>query len=97
MKLPGLGSRGIFVATLLLLSAPVWAQTRPVVIQGGTLIDGTGRAPLENAVIVIEGDRIKAVGKQGEIAIPKDSRVVSMKGKFQGVMSAATPIGRRWW
>ena len=24
-------------------------------------------------------------------------QVVSMKGKFQGVMSAATPIGRRWW
>ena len=28
---------------LLLLSAPLGAQTRPIVIQGGTLIDGTGR------------------------------------------------------
>jgi hypothetical protein len=30
------------------------------VIQGGTLIDGTGRAPIRNSVIVIEGNRIKA-------------------------------------
>ena len=50
-------------------------------IQGGTLIDGTGRAPLENAVIVIEGERIKAVGKQGEVAIPKGSRDISAKGR----------------
>jgi imidazolonepropionase-like amidohydrolase len=52
-----------------------------LVIQGGTLIDGTGKAPLENAVIVIEGERIKAVGKQGEVTFPKDSRVIDMKGK----------------
>src|ERR1700731_3932379 len=52
-----------------------------LVIQGGRLIDGTGKPPLENAVIVIEGERIKAVGKQGEIAFPKDSRVIDMKGK----------------
>ncbi len=55
--------------------------SRPLVIQGGTLIDGTGRPPLENAVIVIEGDRIKAVGRQGEITFPKDSRIINMKGK----------------
>jgi hypothetical protein len=61
------------------------AQINPpaptVVIQGGTLIDGTGNAPLENAVIVIEGERIKAVGRQGEIAIPGGARVIDMKGR----------------
>ena len=46
------------------------AQAQNLVIQGGTLIDGTGRAPIENSVIVIDGNRIKAVGRSGEVAVP---------------------------
>src|SRR5262245_53889189 len=53
----------------------------PLVIQGGTLIDATGRPPLEDSVIVIEGNRFKAVGKRGEIAVPIGSRVIDAKGK----------------
>ena len=40
---------------------PVQAQV--VVLDGGTLIDGTGRNPITNAVVVIEGNRIKAAVK----------------------------------
>jgi hypothetical protein len=58
------------------------AQTRgPLVLQGGTLIDATGRPPLEDALIVVEGERIKAVGKRGEVAIPRNARVIDVKGK----------------
>ena len=53
----------------------------PLVIQGGTLIDATGRPPLEDAVIVIEGNRFKAVGKRGEVAVPSGSRILDVKGK----------------
>jgi len=53
----------------------------PLVIQGGVLIDGTGRTPLEDAVIVIEGERIKSVGKRGEVAVPRTARVIDVKGK----------------
>jgi hypothetical protein len=56
------------------------AQTS-LVIEGGTLIDGTGRPPLENAVILIEGNRIKSVGKKGEAALPRGIRIVDVKGK----------------
>ena len=56
-------------------------QPSPLVIQGGMLIDGTGRAPLEDAVIVIEGERIKSVGKRGEVAVPRNARVIDVKGK----------------
>src|SRR3954466_9688763 len=52
-----------------------------LVIQGGTLIDGTGRAPIENSVIVIDGNRIKAVGRSGEVAVPPGSRIVVVNGK----------------
>ena len=41
-----------------------------VVIQGGTLISGTGEAPVPNAVIVIEGNRITAVGTAGSVSHP---------------------------
>jgi imidazolonepropionase-like amidohydrolase len=57
------------------------AQAQNLVIQGGTLIDGTGRAPIENSVIVIEGNRIKAVGRSGEVAVPPGSRIVVVTGK----------------
>src|SRR5262249_38702527 len=73
------------VLALSLIATPTAAQKNSaagtLVIQGGTLIDGTGKAPLENAVIVIEGARIKAVGKQGEVSIPKGSRIINTKGK----------------
>ena len=54
---------------------------RTLVVQGGTLIDGTGRRPVENAVIVIAAGRFKAVGKSGEVAVPSDAEVVDAAGK----------------
>ncbi len=47
---------------------------------GGTLIDGYGGTPLQNSVILIEGDRIKAVGTQGELAVPEGAEVISTEG-----------------
>jgi imidazolonepropionase-like amidohydrolase len=52
-----------------------------LVIQGGTLIDATGTAPLEDSVVVIEGERIKSVGKRGAIAVPKGARIIDATGK----------------
>jgi len=77
----------LLAAALLLIAsalepAPSAAQKiTPLVIQGGTLIDATGRPPIEDAVIVIEGERIKSVGKRGEVAIPRGARVIDAKGK----------------
>lgn len=53
-----------------------------LVITGATLIDGTGAAPLADAVVVIQGDRISAVGPRGKITIPKGATVVDAHGKF---------------
>ena len=32
---------------------------------GGTLIDGFGSKPIHNSVIIIEGEKIKAIGRVG--------------------------------
>ncbi len=50
-------------------------------IRGGKLIDGTGNAPVENGVVVIEGDRIEAIGEASKIEIPPDADVIDATGK----------------
>jgi len=50
------------------------------VIKGGTLIDGNGGKPLKDAVIVLEGRRIKRVGSKDEIKIPPRAEVIDCPG-----------------
>jgi imidazolonepropionase-like amidohydrolase len=51
-----------------------------VVLIGGRLIDGYGGPPVENSVLVIEGERIAAVGRMGEVEIPRGAEVISTEG-----------------
>src|SRR6186997_2899610 len=51
-----------------------------LVVTGGTLIDGTGRPPIEDSVIVIEAGRFKAVGKRGQVQLPADADVIDARG-----------------
>ncbi|MGH7824532.1 MAG: amidohydrolase family protein [Candidatus Binatia bacterium] len=52
-----------------------------LVVQGGKLIDGTGRPPVENSVIVIQAGKFHAVGRSGEVSIPAGAQVIDVKGK----------------
>jgi Amidohydrolase family len=52
-----------------------------LVVQGGRLIDGTGRPPIENCVIVIQGGRFQTVGRSGAVSIPAGTEVIDVKGK----------------
>jgi imidazolonepropionase-like amidohydrolase len=73
---------------LLLLASTIWDGPRIVLSQttnvkalvGGTLIDGFGSTPLRNSVVIIEGERIKAVGQVGTLAIPPGAEVISTEG-----------------
>src|SRR5438552_3871200 len=47
---------------------------------GGTLIDGYGSKPIRNSIIIIEGEKIKAVGQLGSLAIPSGAEVISTEG-----------------
>jgi len=51
-------------------------------IVGGTLIDGTGAAPVADAAVVIRKGRIVATGPRSKVKIPKHANVVDAKGKF---------------
>jgi Amidohydrolase family len=52
-----------------------------LVVQGGRLIDGTGRPPIENCVIVIQGGRFQTVGRSGAVSIPAGAEVIDVKGR----------------
>ena len=47
---------------------------------GGTLVDGYAGPPIRNSVVIIEGDRIKAVGQVGTLAVPAGADVISTEG-----------------
>jgi imidazolonepropionase-like amidohydrolase len=49
-------------------------------ITGVRLIDGTGSKPIDNATVVISGDKIEAVGAEREISIPPEAEVISASG-----------------
>ncbi len=72
------------VAGLLLLAAGLVAGTaQPAELRalvGGTLLDGAGGPPLANSVILIDGERIAAVGQVGTLVVPPGAAVVSTEG-----------------
>ena len=73
----------LWLATLIVLSSfssPGWAQEKAVALEVDLLINGTGAEPLKDAVILIEGKRVKSVSKKGAASIPKGARVITVKG-----------------
>jgi imidazolonepropionase-like amidohydrolase len=68
----------LLVTVLLLDAAPLEAQRLALV--GGTLVDGTLKEPIRNSVILVEGERITAVGQVGSLAVPADAEVISTEG-----------------
>src|SRR5688572_3397985 len=55
---------------------------QPIVIEGATLIDGNGGAPVADSAIVIQGNRITAVGRRGQVARPANARIIDGAGKW---------------
>jgi len=65
-----------------LLSAPVHAQpSKPIALVGGMLITGQNVAPIHNAVVVIQGDKIVQAGPAMRVKIPPDATVIDTSGK----------------
>jgi imidazolonepropionase-like amidohydrolase len=95
------------------LAVTVWAQQRsaepssngPLALVGGTLIDGTGNAPVRDSVVLIRGRRIEKVGTTDSLPVPDGYRRVSTEGLtvlpglwdlHVHLMYAGHPDSRHW-
>jgi imidazolonepropionase-like amidohydrolase len=71
-------SRILLVAAVALTIAQ---PSRPIVLDGARLVDGRGRPPIDNARIVIEGERIVAAGAAPDVAVPPDAERIDLNGR----------------
>ena len=78
---------------------------RPLALAGGTLIDGTGAAPVRNSVVLIRGDRIERVGTTESVTIGADYERIPTEGMtvlpgmwdlHVHLMYGGHPNGRFW-
>jgi imidazolonepropionase-like amidohydrolase len=86
--------------SIVLLSSPIAASaaesgSKTVVLAGAKLIDGTGHTPLEDAVLVIQDDKVAAVGATGSVEYPKDAEKIDCRGRtiIPGLISDHSHIG----
>lgn len=71
------------MAALSELSRRISPATKgTLAIVNANLIDGTGAAPVPNAVVVIENGRIKAAGPRVSVTVPKNAQVFDAGGKY---------------
>ncbi|MBI2219130.1 MAG: amidohydrolase family protein [Candidatus Rokubacteria bacterium] len=52
-----------------------------IVLKGGTLIDGTGAAPVRDTAVVVHDGRVDAVTTAGANTWPRDAEVIDVSGK----------------
>lgn len=71
------------------------AKEPPVVLRGVRLIDGSGGAPIEDATLVLAGDKVLAAGPGGGVSIPAGARVFDLPGKtvVPGLVSDHSHLG----
>lgn len=74
-------------------SLPIVAPV--VALTGGTVVDVDGGPAIPNAVVLIEGERIKSIGTAAAVAVPAGATVVPMKGRWliPGLMNMHVHFG----
>lgn len=63
---------------------PASAKSAPhlLAIVGATLVDVSGKSNIPDAVVVIEGDKIKAAGPRAKVRLPRGAEVIEARGKY---------------
>ena len=81
MRRPTAARVALALGLLAALSSVSLGQAgRVKALVGGTLIDGYGGTPIRNSVIIVEGERIRAVGQVGSLPVPAGAEVISTEG-----------------
>src|SRR5262245_36397648 len=73
---------GFALAVSLIAPSAPSSQSPTLAIVGGAVIDGNGGPPLPDAVVLVRGSRISAVGPRASIRIPDGATVIDAKGGY---------------
>jgi imidazolonepropionase-like amidohydrolase len=78
-----------------LVAAPLLAKAEPTAFKNVRIIDGNGKAPIQNGVMLVDGEWITAIGSARRVKIPANARVVDLKGKtiMPGIINAHGHVG----
>lgn len=74
-------TRRLATALCLLIFSSCQQSTVKVLI-GATVYVAPGAQPIQDAVVVIAGQKIRSVGERKDIPIPQDSERVDLSGKY---------------
>jgi imidazolonepropionase-like amidohydrolase len=95
---PGAARRPSFVVGSVILCAlflpRATAQQKPVALRGGKLLT-VSHGVIEHGVLIMESGKISAVGPESSTAIPKDARVIDVKGMtvYPGLIDSEGNLG----
>lgn len=67
---------------VLLLTLACAASAESLVLKNFTLIDGSGKAPMSGAAMLVTDGRIQWVGPAGQVKAPAGAQTVDLAGKF---------------
>lgn len=70
----------------------------PLAIMGARLIDGTGSDPIEDGTLLIEGERITALGPRDQVQVPRDAVVIEADGAsvLPGLIDCHVHLAHEW-
>lgn len=57
-------------------------EQNPIVIKNVTIIDATGSAAKPDMTVIIKGNLISSIGKNGKLSIPMNAKTIDGTGKF---------------
>lgn len=79
----------------LCLALPGAAAAGTTAIVGGAVVNLEGNAPLKGAVILVEDERIVAIGKAGSVEVPEDADIIDAGGAWliPGLMNMHVHLG----
>jgi imidazolonepropionase-like amidohydrolase len=85
------------LALAALLPASAGAEDPPPVLAlvGARLLDGTGAAPVSDAVVLVRGGRVQAVGPAAQVRVPEGARRIDLHGAtlLPGLVNAHVHVG----
>jgi imidazolonepropionase-like amidohydrolase len=92
---PPLARLLIVVALTMAGATIVAAQAKAIAVTNVILIDGTGASP-RVVTVIVQGDRIAAIARNGRAQIPTGARIVDGRGKYMipGLWDMHVHIGR---